>query len=306
MSEQQKIVLTGGTGTLGSELLKDLVNSGYHCIVFTRSPEKHNNSDNIQYIRWIPDSDYLMQYINASFAVINLAGSSIAGKRWTEKYKQELIDSRIEATTVLVEAINKSTSKPKKFLSSSASGYYGNRGDEILTEESGCGNSFLSNLCKQWETAAMGVDESVQLVITRTGVVLTPSGGAFEKILLPFKLFIGGKIGNGEQYFPWISVVDWKSFLIFALQNEVESKIYNLVSPNAVTNSVLTKAIGKIYNKPTVFRVPKFVLKLALGELSSLIIDSQRIKAKNIENTNFIYKYGLLEKAINNLKNIEK
>jgi uncharacterized protein (TIGR01777 family) len=301
-----RIILTGGTGTLGSALVEELVREGYECVILTRTPERHNSTESVKYMQWIADADYLSQIISGSFAVINLAGSSIGGKRWTKKYKQELLDSRIAVTAVLVAAINKSSVKPTKLISSSATGYYGDRGDEPLTETSEAGSTFLADLCLQWETAAKAVSKDVDLIILRTGVVLTVAGGAYAKILFPFKLFLGGRIADGEQYFSWIHIADWKRFLIFALQNEAGSQIYNLTSPVAVTNEVLTKTIGKVYHRPTLFRVPKFTLKLILGEMSSLLLESQRAIPQNIEKTKYMYKYSLLEDAIKSLKNFQK
>ena len=155
----KKIIITGGTGFLGSSLIDDLVTIDYKVVVFTRSAEKHKNTNSIEYIEWIPDIDYLTQQINGSFAIINLAGAPIAGKRWTAEYKKKIIDSRVDTTKALVEAINQCSEKPKKLLSSSASGYYGDRGDEILTEESTPGSNFLAEVCMKWEQATENLSE---------------------------------------------------------------------------------------------------------------------------------------------------
>lgn len=301
-----RIILIGGTGFLGSSLVEDLVKSGYKCVVFTRSPENYTQNEKINYLMWINDNDYLAQYINDSYGVINLAGTSIAGKRWTKSYKNKIINSRVEITSTIVNAINICVNKPKIFISSSASGYYGDRGDEKLTEQSSAGHSFLSNVCVKWEESTKKLSTDVKLIIIRTGVVLHPDNGAFQKLLRPIKYFVGGILGDGKQYFPWIHIADWKRFLIFALQNNGKDKIYNLSAPNAETNDVLTKTIGKVYKRPTILKVPKFILRIVLGELSSLILHSQRMIPQNIQKTNFIYKYELLEEAIKDLKNFQK
>lgn len=300
----EKIVITGGTGFLGSSLVEDLVKEGYNCIVFTRSPEEYKNTDSIEYVEWIPESSYLTKYISGSKAVINLAGAPIAGKRWSPEYKKKIIDSRVDTTKALVEAVNQCTEKPEKFLSSSASGYFGDRGDEILTEESAPGNNFLAEVCIKWEAATENLSKNVELIIFRTGIVLHPDNGALEQILKPIKWYVGGSLGKGNQYFSWIHVADWKRFLIFALLKNGIGQKNNLSAPNPVTNNVLTKAIGKVYKRPTLFRVPSFILKLVLGESASMVLDSQRMIPENILKANFRFEYELIEEALINLKKV--
>lgn len=300
----KKIVITGGTGFLGSSLIADLVNQNYKCIVFTRSPEKYNSTDSVEYIEWIPQIDYLIQQINGCFGIINLAGAPIVGKRWTDEYKKKIIDSRVDTTKILVEAVNQCSDKPEKFLSSSASGYFGDRGDEILTEESGPGNNFLAEVCMKWEQATEDLTKKVQLIIFRTGIVLHPNNGALEQLLRPIKWYVGGSLGRGNQYFCWIHVADWKRFLIFALLKNGISQKNNLCAPNPVTNYVLTKTIGKVYKRPTLLKVPSFILKLVLGESVSMVLDSQRMIPENILEANFRFEYELIEEALNNLKKV--
>lgn len=299
-----RIILTGGTGFLGSSLINDLVERGYNCVVFTRSPEKYKSTEAVKYIEWIPESSYLTKYISGSKAVINLAGAPIAGKRWTDEYKKLIIDSRVDTTNALVDAINRCKTKPEMLLSSSASGYFGDRDDEILTEDSNPGDDFLAEVCKKWEEATNKLSKEVKLVIFRTGIVLHPDNGALEQLLKPIKLFVGGSLGKGDQYFCWIHVADWKRFLIFALEKNGNSQIYNLSAPNPVTNYVLTKTIGKVYKRPTIFKVPTFILKLVLGESASMVLNSQRMIPKNILEANFKYEYELIEEAIINLKKV--
>ncbi|MFA7326964.1 MAG: TIGR01777 family oxidoreductase [Candidatus Kapaibacterium sp.] len=298
------IVITGGTGFLGSSLIADLVNLDYKCIVFTRSPEKYNNTDKVEYKEWIPQVDYLIQQINGCFAIINLAGAPIAGKRWTAEYKKKIIDSRVDTTKLLVEAVNLCSEKPEKFLSSSASGYFGDRGDEILTDASAPGNNFLAEVCKKWEQATEDLSKKVQLIIFRTGIVLHPDNGALEQLFRPIKWYVGGSLGRGNQYFCWIHVADWKRFLIFALLKNGIGQKNNLSAPNPVTNNVLTKTIGKVYKRPTLLRVPSFILKLVLGESASMVLDSQRMIPENILKANFRFEYELIEEALINLKKV--
>lgn len=299
-----KIIITGGTGFLGSSLIIDLVNEGYKCIVFTRSPGQFKNTESIEYVEWIPESSYLSQYISGSKAVINLAGAPIAGKRWTTEYKKIIIDSRVDTTKALVEAVNQCTVKPEKFLSSSASGYFGDRGDEVLTDDSAPGSNFLAEVCIKWEAATKDLSKKVELIIFRTGIVLHPDNGALEQLLKPIKWYVGGSLGKGNQYFPWIHVADWKRFLIFALLKNGIGQKNNLSAPNPVTNDVLTKAIGKVYKRPTLFKVPSFILKLVLGESASMVLDSQRMIPENITKANFRFEYELIEEALINLKKV--
>lgn len=302
----KKIVLTGGTGFLGTMLVEDLVKNGYHCTILTRSAEKYENTESKEYIEWIPETDYLTQHLNGCFAIINLAGAPIAGKRWTEEYKKVIIDSRVETTKALVKAANNCSSPPVKFLSSSASGYFGDRGDEILTEESTAGKGFLAEVCIKWEAATENLSKNIELIIFRTGIVLHPDGGALEQILKPIKWYVGGTLGEGNQYFCWIHIADWKRFLIFALLKNGTGQTFNLSSPNPVTNSVLTNSIGKVYNRPTLFKVPSFILKFVLGESATMVLDSTRMVPKNILEANFRFEYELIEEAVKDLKKLSK
>ena len=299
-----KIIITGGTGFLGSELIKDLIAQNYNCVVFTRNPSKYQNTESVEYVEWIPESNYLAKHISGAKAIINLAGAPIAGKRWTKSYKKEIIDSRVETTKALIEAVNQCSNKPQKFLSSSASGYFGDRGDEILTDESEPGKNFLAEVCIKWEQATESLSKNVDLIIFRTGIVLDPDNGALEQLLKPIKMYLGGSLGTGNQYFPWIHVADWKRFLIFALSNNGLGQKNNLCAPNPVTNNVLTKTIGKVYNRPTMFKVPAIVLRIVLGEAASMIVDSTRMEPKNIQEANFKFEYELIEEAIINLKKV--
>lgn len=299
-----KIIITGGTGFLGSQLIKDLIAQNYNCVVFTRNPNKYQNTELVEYVEWIPESNYLAKHISGAKAIINLAGAPITGKRWTKSYKKEIIDSRVETTKALVEAINQCSNKPQKFLSSSASGYFGDRGDEILTDESEPGKNFLAEVCIKWEQATENLSKNVDLIIFRTGIVLDPDNGALEQLLKPIKMYLGGSLGTGNQYFPWIHVADWKRFLIFALSNNGLGQKNNLCAPNPVTNNVLTKTIGKVYKRPTMFKVPAIVLRIVLGEAASMILDSIRMEPKNIQEANFKFEYELIEEAIINLKKV--
>lgn len=299
---KKKIIITGGTGFLGQSLVEDLIEEGYECIIYTRSPDKYNDDDNRKYKEWINDVDYLKRDINNSYAVINLAGAPIIGKRWTEEYKKTIIDSRVNTTNSLVNAMNSCSNPPSRFLSSSASGYFGDRGEEVLVEESDSGDTFLAEVCRKWEAAAEKINKNIQLIIFRTGVVLHPDGGALEQIMRPFKFYVGGSIGLGNQFISWITLADWKRFLIFALEKNDVSQKNNLGSPNAVTMDVLTSTIGRVYNKPSIFRVPSFFVKLVLGEASSTVLDSQRMEPKNILEANFKYNHNLIEEAIKSFK----
>lgn len=296
------IVITGGTGFLGSSLVEDLIESGYNCLVFTRNPSEYNEGEKLKYQEWIPDIDYLVQYINGCYAVINLAGAPIVGSRWTDSYKEKIIKSRTDTTKALVDAVNKCSNPPEKFLSSSASGYFGDRGDYKLVEDDKAGTEFISQVCIEWEKATENLSKKVEKIIFRTGVVLHPDGGALQKILTPIKWYIGGSLGKGNQYIPWIHIADWKRFLIFALEKNGISQKNNLSAPNPVTMDVLTSTISKVYKRPNLFRVPEFVLKLVLGESACTVLDSARMIPENILKSNFIFKYDLIEEAIKSFK----
>lgn len=295
-----KVAITGGTGLLGTSLTKKLVERGINCIIFTRNPNQEGlfKNDLVHYVKWTTDADKLSSMLEKVHGVINLAGAPIADRKWTREYKDTIIRSRVETTTALTEAINKCTHPPQVLLSSSATGYFGDRGDEKLYDDTNPGEDFLADVCIKWEQATQNLKKDIRLVIFRTGVVLTPDGGALEKMLTPFKMYVGGPLGKGNQFFPWISLADWENFIIFALLNETFIGKYNLTAPNPVTMKEFSKTLGKVLNRPSIFKVPGALLKVILGESSSMILNSQRVIPKRIIESDFKFTHNTVREGL--------
>jgi len=295
-----KIVISGGTGFLGSALTKALVDKGYHVVVLTRDPAKASGFGNsVSYASWADVNEVVAN----STAVINLAGESLGGRRWTESLKKKIITSRVEATSAIVKAINAAPAeqRPKVFVSASAVGYYGDSGDTILTEESPAGDDFLAGVCRLWESHAHAAPKGVRVVTPRIGVVLHPDGGALEKMLLPFKLGIGGPLGTGYQHFPWIHLDDMIRIFIESIENENLDGPVNASAPNIVTMSQFASTLGNVLSRPTLFKVPGFALSLALGESAIVVTASQRMIPAKLISNGFTWEYDTIEKALKNL-----
>lgn len=295
-----KVVVSGGTGFIGSALTKALVAKGYHVVVLTRNASKSpNKSSSVSYASWSDINDA----VSGSIAVVNLAGESIAGRRWTEELKKKIVTSRVATTSAVVSAIHAAPAelRPMVFVSASAVGYYGDSSDAVLTEDTPAGSDFLSDVCRLWESHAHAVPKGVRVVTPRIGVVLHPDGGALEKMLLPFKLGIGGPLGTGNQYFPWIHLDDMVRIFIESIENEHISGAVNASAPNIVTMSQFASALGKVLSRPTVFKVPGFALSLALGESAVVVTASQRMVPAKLQALGFDYKFSYVEDALRDL-----
>lgn len=235
--------------------------------------------------------------------VIHLAGENIASRRWSTAQKARIRDSRVRGTTLLAQTLASISPPPKVFISASAIGYYGNRKDEILTEESQPGEGFLPDVSIAWENAAKPATEAgIRTVHPRIGIVLSPDGGALGKMLVPFKLGLGGIIGSGNQYMSWITLDDLVSLFLFAIDDKSISGAINTVSPTPVTNREFTKTLGRVLSRPTIFPLPAFAAKLALGEMAdALLLASTRVISSRLENTNFSFAHPHLEPALRHL-----
>lgn len=297
----KKIVVTGATGLIGRELCKQLSLRGDELTIFSTNVEKAKILLPFakEVVKWkIFDKDYSF-FLEGKDAVIHLAGTSVAGKRWTQDYKKEIYDSRIKTTRNLVSSIEKCKQKPEIFISASAIGFYGEREDSILTETSPVGNDFLSHVCADWEKTSEQLEMlNVRRAIVRTGIVLSTDDGALKKMLLPFKLFIGGSLGNGKQWFSWIHLADIISLYLFLLDNQNLKGIFNAVSPQPVQMKTFAKTLGKVLHKPSLFPVPKFILKLVMGESATAILASQKVKPEALLKAGFEFKFEDLESAL--------
>lgn len=287
-NSNKKILVTGGSGFVGTYFIERATKKGYHVTNVSRNPRKQHE------ISWDEVSSRIPDY----HAVVHLAGENVFSGRWTKERKQRILSSRVDTTKKLVDAMMKSARKPAVFLSASAVGFYGDCRDEIVDESVRSGDDFLAQVCVAWENAAKPVESiGVRLAHPRIGIVLEKDGGALEKMLLPFQLFAGGPIGSGNQYMPWIHVHDLCEMLIFAIENNVQGP-FNAVGPDPVKMSEFAEILGKVLNRPSWFPAPEFALKIALGESADAVLTSCRAVPKLIQNTGFEFAYEDLESAL--------
>jgi len=234
--------------------------------------------------------------------VVNLAGESIAARRWSERQKHEIRDSRLRATASLTAAIRQVARAPKVIVSGSAVGYYGDRGDETITESSGPGRDFLAGVADAWETAANQVAARTRVALVRTGIVLDRKGGALAKMLPPFQLFVGGPLGSGRQYMPWIHKEDWVRLVTFAMTHEGARGPLNATAPAPVTNAEFSKALGRALHRPSLLPAPAFALRLALGEMAdALLLGGQRALPVRATDLGFSFRYSNIDHALSNV-----
>ena len=289
-----KVAVTGASGLIGSALVSELENRGDQVLRIGRTARQEGD------IVWDPMEGTLdPSLIEAVDAVVNLAGETIEG-RWTAKKKKKILESRVKGTQLLSQTFQRLDTPPKIFVSSSASGFYGDRGEEILTESSTAGNGFLADVCKAWEAAA-GTSSETRLAIARTGVVFDPSGGALQKLLIPIRLFFGGPLGGGKQWWPWITLADEVKALIHMIDTDIEGPV-NLVSPQPLRNKELTKQIAKALKRPAFLPAPAFALRALLGEMADgLLLSSSRILPEALERSGFQFSSSDLQSALESL-----
>lgn len=296
-----KILVTGSTGLVGTALVPALVRAG-HTVCRLVRPEtvvRTGAGDGFQ-VTWNPVTGELDGAAVGADAVVNLAGASIADGRWTAQRKRELQSSRIDTTRALVAALEKMNARPRVLVSASATGFYGDRGDEVLTEESTPGNDFLADLAKSWEAEAVKAEAlGIRVVCTRLGVILAKHGGALPRIMLPFRLFAGGKIGSGKQWMSWISLSDAVGLLGFAIENGNLRGPLNAISPQPVQNSLFTKTLARAMHRPALLPAPAVGLRLALGEMAgALLLSSQRVLPQKLQQHGYSFQHPDLNSAL--------
>jgi uncharacterized protein len=292
-----KVLITGGTGFIGKRLVDVLSHKDDMEInVLTRGSTK--NLGRVNYYNWNPETNIPNAALEGVDALINLMGENLSSKRWTDKQKKNLEDSRIKNTALLLKALKKNNKGCKVIISASAVGIYPKNTDRELTEESELSTDFLADLCKNWEDQINQFKESHRKVILRFGVVLGKGGGALSKMVPIFKLGLGGKIGDGSQYMSWVHIDDLVNIIINALNDETYNGVFNGVAPNPVTNLEFTKALAKALHRPAIFPVPKFVLKIVMGEMSSIVLDSVKVLPKNLRKVSYNFKYPTIDSAL--------
>ncbi len=292
------ILITGGTGFLGNALTKSLTKDEHTITILSRSAKSSENRY-VTYTKWNGKEMPLEVRVARFDVVINLVGASIADKRWTDAYKKELLESRINATQACVAYINGCTIKPKVFLSSSAIGYYGGDSPLACHEDSPNKNDFMGSLCKQWEDASK--DANCRTVLLRTGIILGKKGGAMAQMVPIYKMCIGGTFANGKQGFSWMHLTDWVAAIRFLIENEKVSGPVNLVAPKYPTQHEFSKALDKAVGRKNLFIIPKFVLDIIFGERSILFWGGQKVVPKKLLDAGFVFQYPELDAALKNL-----
>ncbi|MEH2015229.1 thylakoid membrane protein ThyD [Nostoc sp.] len=305
-----KVAITGATGFVGSRLVQRLHGKGHKVVVLARNTafaQKVFPSEafpNLEIVAYTPNASGPWQSVIASCdGVVNLAGEPIAEGRWTPERKQEILNSRKLGTQKLVEAIANANPKPTVLVNASAIGYYGTSESATFDETSLSGNDFLAQVCQAWETEARKVkDAGVRLVILRLGIVLG-NGGALGKMIPPFKLFAGGPIGSGRQWFSWIHVDDLVNLILQALTKPEIEGVYNATAPNPVRMADLSQTLGRVMNRPSWLPVPAFAIEALLGDGAIVVLEGQQVLPKRTEETGFEYKYPNLQSALTQILN---
>jgi uncharacterized protein (TIGR01777 family) len=299
-----RIVLAGGSGFLGRALAGSLSASSHAIVVLTRQPAAAR-PNGARHVQWTPDGSNgaWSSAINGADVVVNLAGESIAGARWSPAQKQRIGTSRLNATRSLVAAIGSVAAPPPLFISGSAVGYYGPNGDEILTEESAPGSDFLAGVCVEWEREARkAASERTRVACIRTGLVLSKGGGALPQMLLPFRLFAGGPVGSGRQYWPWIHVTDWVELVRWVIRQPGISGAVNATAPNPVPNAEFAHALGRAMHRPALLPAPAFALRLLLGEMADgLLLSGQRALPTKAQRHGYTFRFERVDGALKDI-----
>ncbi len=292
-----KILVSGASGLVGKHLIPTLLAKGHEIHRLVRKTPI--SSDEIQWNAETGFSETEQAKLENSVAVVHLAGDNVASENWSDEKKRKIKESRTIGTRVLVDALKKLQNPPKHFISASAIGFYGNRGNEILNEESAKGEGFLPEVCAAWEDEIVKAEAFARVAFLRIGVVLAKDGGALEKMLTPFKFGVGGTIGSGKQYMSWIALDDLIRMIHFVLENENLRGAFNAVAPNAVSNAEFTKTLGTVLSRPTFLPVPEFAVKTLFGEMGeTLLLEGARVVPQKLQNAGFEFDFPNLEDAM--------
>ncbi|MBU9888977.1 MAG: TIGR01777 family oxidoreductase [Candidatus Omnitrophica bacterium] len=300
-----KILIAGGTGFIGTALVSSLLARGHEPVLLSRQKNAALGPSVPRYLEWdAQGAGAWAGTMEAADAVINLAGEPIAGRRWTAAQKEKILKSRIETTRVLIEAMSRASSRPKVLINASAVGYYGNVPEGDVTETHPQGTGFLAEVCGRWEEEALRADSlGIRTVILRTGVVLAKGGGALAKMLPPFRFFLGGPLGSGSQWFPWVHRDDVVRAVFFALENDVVAGPVNVTAPWPVTQRDFCATLGKVLKRPFGAAVPAFVLKVLLGEMSAVLLEGQKAIPRKLLESGYAFKFPVLKDALEEILN---
>lgn len=305
-----RVVITGGVGLLGGMLAESLIADGHEVIALSRSPEKRQGDvpPGVRVERWDARTAEGWDHLaDGADAIVNLAAHSIGGTsfpppRWTEARKQRIVESRKNAGAAVVEAVRAAKVKPRMLIQQSGVGYYGPRGDEPVDESEPPGSDFPAQVCVIWEESTEAVEAlGVRRVVTRTAPVLDPVNNAVGSLVLQLKLFAGGPLGSGRQYFPWVHREDWVRAMRFFIENEQTRGAYNVVAPQGVTNREVARALGRILRRPSFLGVPALPMRIVLGEVSTIVLDGQRVVPQRLEEAGFTFNHPEFEPAMRDI-----
>lgn len=310
-----RVIITGGTGLIGSALVASLAHDGHEVVAVSRNPKQREPLPaNASFEAWdAQTAEGWGHVVDGADAIVNLAGASIAGngflpERWTPERKKLILESRLNSGKACVAAIEQAENKPKVLIQASAVGFYGTHPNSVtLTEESPAGNDWLAEVCQQWEASTASVEEmGVRRAIIRTGVVLDDEEGALPRMALPFKLFAGGPLGSGKQPFPWIHLPDEVGAIRFLIDTAEATGPFNLTAPNPLTNAEFAQVLGKVLNRPSFLPAPGFAFRTAFGEVSTIVLEGQRAIPQKLIDMGYEFKFPTAEEALRDLYAEEK
>jgi len=299
-----KVLIPGGSGLVGRALVRELTSRGHTCVILSRRPEALAGFPaGTELTGWSGISaESLQPLLEGVDAVVHLMGESIGAGRWTEARKRSILDSRTQSTRAVAQALLTVGNSKIALVQASAVGFYGPQAGEAISEDAPAGSDFLARVCREWEAASASVEAAGhRRVVIRSGVVLSRDGGALPKMLLPFRFFAGGPLGDGRQVVPWIHIADEAAAICFLLENEDARGPFNLVAPEAVTNRQVGQTIGKVLSRPSRLPTPAFAMRMMLGEMSTLVLDGQRAIPQRLLGAGFEFRFPDLESALRDL-----
>ncbi len=302
-----RIVIFGATGFIGKRLFSYLDSEEYDLTIVTRDAEhaRQELGERAEFCEWDAERhESIDGIIKGAWAVIDLAGENLAGSRWTKKQKEKILNSRLNTTGAIVDAINRLEVKPHVLIQASAMGYYGSRGKTVLDESQPSGKGFLAEVTRRWEEAAKKVDDSVRLVLLRTGIVLGPHGGALQPMAMPFRFGVGGHLGSGKQWFSWIHLDDEVRAIRFLMENKDAHGAFNLTAPEPVRNKEFAKELGRVLKRPSWFHVPAFLIRLVMGQMGKeMLLASQKVIPARLQDAGFKFQFSDIRMALTNIYN---
>ena len=288
------ILITGGSGLIGRALIANLTRDGNEVIILSRRPERIIGLPAGVSAKWWDGhtTEGWRSLVDGVDAIINLAGESISSGRWTKQRKRRILESRLNAGRAIVQAVEAAPRKPRVVIQASGVGYYGPCGDEEITEETPSGHDFLAQVAVEWEASTAPLETlGVRQVVIRTGVVLSTAGGALPRMLLPFRLFAGGRLGSGRQWFPWIHIADEVGAIRFLIENETASGPFNLTAPTPLSNAEFSHLLGERLRRPVLMPTPGFALRLIFGEMATILLDGQRVIPRHLLQLGFTFQF---------------